>query len=80
MVALAADAHGGQNRLHRPEPARRVGEQAQPLAGGPQTVETIERTGIGLLAIVEHAPEIQDEAVVAVGQGRDAAQNRGKAG
>ncbi len=52
-------------------PPRRVGENDDPLAPGTKPLQTVDRGREGAEPVVEHAPEVDDVAVVIVGQFRE---------
>ena len=57
-------------------PARRVGEDDDPLARGMQPLKRIDGAWQRVLAVMKHAPEIEDEALIAIGQCCDAGEQR----
>ena len=54
------DAQPVQLVADRQVASRRVGKKADPLAGGAQPVQALHRPGIGIHAVMAHAPEVQD--------------------
>ncbi len=74
VVEGVLDAHGAHCRLDHMVAPRPVGEQSAPLAGRPEPREAIDRARVGSHAVVDHAPEVEDEAVIARGERREAAE------
>ena len=71
VVEIGRDAHLRAARRHLARAARRVGEDDRALAGGFQAAQGLERGGIDHDAVMQAAPEIEDESVIAI---RDFAQ------
>ena len=65
IVGNAHRPHGGLRRVVAP---RRVGQHHHPLAALAQPGQAVHRARIGLHPVMHDAPEIDDEAVIALGE------------
>src|SRR4029077_4781675 len=72
VIECARNADLGDALDDRGRAARRVGEDDDALARLAKAVKRLDRPGHGTGAVMQHAPEIEDEPVVAPGDGRDA--------
>ncbi len=72
VIECAGNADLGDALDDRGRAARRVGEDDDAPARLAKAMKRLDRPGHGMGAVVQHAPEIEDEPVVAPGDGRDA--------
>ncbi len=75
LVKLARKADLGQPRDRGRGRPRRVRQQHDPLAGALQRAQALDRAGQWLGAVVQHAPQIDDEGIVGVDHGRQALEH-----
>jgi hypothetical protein len=75
VVVLGRDIHAVELVNDGLIASGRVGQKANALACRAQAVETVDDTRIWLYSVVDHPPEIEDEAVVTVGHGGHAGQD-----
>ena len=68
IVEMVGDAHRAHRGLRRRGAARRVREQHDALARLAQPFEAMHRTGERRHAVMDDAPEVDDEAVIAGGE------------
>ena len=71
VVAVGRNTDGVQEGGDRRGGARCVGQQDHPLAGGPEPVHAVDGARVGGDPVVHQAPQIEDKAVVALGQRRE---------
>ena len=75
IVQAARHADIGQALHQAVDPARRVGQQADRLALLAQVFQAVDDPRQRPLAVMHHAPKVEDEAVIALCDGGDAGQD-----
>jgi len=77
VTSRAADPHGRQHVVDGRHPPRDVRQHQHALARAAHRGERLRHARIGLQPVMDAAPEIEDEGVVAVGDRAEAGKNTG---